>query len=102
MGDSSAGPSASLLTEIYPANGWTQEDIDHYESFVSKIPLITAKIAATSYAELLLHPNPALSGLVVDYDDHRLPIDDSLKRLGATSNLDYTQFSTQASARKSS
>ena len=60
--------------------------------------MVTPHIAGNSYASFLLDPVKALSGLVVDYDDHRLPIDEGLKRKGVQENIDYTKFSAQAAS----
>ncbi|KAM5353700.1 hypothetical protein ACJ41O_000350 [Fusarium nematophilum] len=78
--------------------GWTAKDIQDYEDFVSKIPLVTPQVAAHSYAQVLIHKSPALSGLVLDYDDPRLPIEDRFKRKLSEGAVNYTEFSSQTNS----
>ena len=60
--------------------------------------MVTPQIASISYASFLLEPVASLSGLVIDYDDERLPIEEKLKRRGAEQVMDYSKFSAQASS----
>lgn len=76
--------------------GWTANDIRHYEDFVSKIDMITPEVAGNAYAQVLIRGGREISGLIVDYDDPRLPIEEHLKRKNKEGSRSYAQYSAQA------
>ncbi|KAH7019578.1 hypothetical protein EDB80DRAFT_561303 [Ilyonectria destructans] len=76
--------------------GWTANDIRHYEDFVSKIDMITPEVAGNAYAQVLIRGDREISGLIVDYDDPRLPIKEHLKRKNKEGSRSYAQYSAQA------
>lgn len=53
--------------------------------------MITPEVAGTAYAGALAHSSPELSGVILDYDDPRLPIPDEFKA-NREGNTEYTQF----------
>ncbi|KAF4474648.1 short-chain dehydrogenase reductase [Fusarium agapanthi] len=75
--------------------GWTAQDIQDYEKFVAQIPMALPSVTATSYASALVHRTPELSGVIVDYDDPRLPIDNPLKYKSKQNPTNYAEFSPQ-------
>ncbi|KIX96485.1 uncharacterized protein Z520_07751 [Fonsecaea multimorphosa CBS 102226] len=77
--------------------GQTAEDVAHYNSFVAKIPMITPRVAGNAFARTVVSADSSLSGEVVDYDDHRLPLDEAAKRDTSENrigNMDYTKLTT--------
>jgi len=67
--------------------------VKKYEAFVSQIELITPAHAGHVFALTVTKADPSISGLVVDYDDPRLPIEEHLKRKDGKETIDYTQHS---------
>jgi hypothetical protein len=57
---------------------------------MSGLDLITPTTAGNVYAQTITKGDASLSGLVVDYDDPRLPIAEELKRKVAA-KYDYTK-----------
>lgn len=55
--------------------------------------MITPEIAGNAYARVLIHGGHEVSGLIVDYDDPRLPIEEHLKQKGSKGPRNYTQYS---------
>ncbi|KAL4804823.1 hypothetical protein BDV18DRAFT_161915 [Aspergillus unguis] len=77
--------------------GWTADGVKDFEDFVSKIDMVSPKLVGGIYARLVAHANSELSGLIMDYDDPRLPIEEHLKRkAGADGPRSYAQYSAQA------
>ncbi|KAJ5801959.1 uncharacterized protein N7503_004409 [Penicillium pulvis] len=78
-------------------DGWTAEDTKYYEDFVSKVDMVTPEVIGSIYAQVLTHANSELSGLVIDYDDPQLPVEEHLKRKDrADGPRSYAQYSSQA------
>lgn len=75
--------------------GWTAQDRKDYEGFVSKVDMVSPETAGNSYAQVLTHIDYELSGLIVDYDDRRLPIEEHLKNKVTDGPRTYAQYSSQ-------
>ncbi|EXJ92914.1 hypothetical protein A1O3_01470 [Capronia epimyces CBS 606.96] len=75
-------------------DGWGEKEAAKYHDFVSKIELTSPTVAGNAYAQAVTKADPGLSGLLVEYDDPRLPIAEHLKRKSAA--VDYTKASAEA------
>jgi NAD(P)-dependent dehydrogenase (short-subunit alcohol dehydrogenase family) len=76
--------------------GWTPEDTAKYRKFVSSVETITPTIAGNAYAQTVTKGDKSLAGLIVEYNDPRLPIADQLKRSNVA--VEYTKYSNDARA----
>jgi hypothetical protein len=83
---------SNLKTHTFTEDGQTKEDVDKYNEFVGQLVMITPAVAGNAYARTVTAGSSDLSGLTVDYDDHRLPIADELKAKNGNGAVNYTAF----------
>ena len=77
--------------------GQLPEDVAKYNEFVRQVPMITPTVAGNAFARTVTSVDASLCGTVLDYDDPRLPLDETAKRVGSaesTGHIDYTKFTS--------
>ena len=80
---------------IFTDEGWGPADMEKYEKFVAQVEMITPAVAGNAYAQTVTKCDANISGLVLDYDDPRLPIAEHLKRDNVNQPIDYRKHSVE-------
>jgi hypothetical protein len=54
--------------------GWSKADADSYKKFLSGITMTSPAEAANSYAQSVLKADRSIGGLIMEFNDPRLPV----------------------------
>lgn len=72
--------------------GFDEEHVKTYKTFTAKVEMITPSVAAMAFVSTVLRAGQELSGVVLDYNDPRLPTPHHIKRKTVPGQIDYSAF----------